>query len=96
MIFFPGESFCRCVCVHNIHNPFPPLCLTAMIYTLTNLNCLDISILLIFLIFCLPDFINNCKSPVDTISRTNLAVYNNKVSSPHSPDRKSPSFRTHA
>ena len=67
-----------------------------MICTLIHLVCLDILILLIFLIFCLTKFIDNCKSPVDTISENNLSVYNNKVSSQYSPDRKSPSFRTHA
>ena len=89
------DSF-RCLCVHNIYNNFPLLCLTSMIYTLIYLNCFDILILLTFLIICLSDFINKCKSPVDIISETNLSVYNNKVSSQHSPDRKSPSFRTHA
>ena len=67
-----------------------------MIYSLTDFICLDISILLMFLIFCLSDFIDNCKSPVHIISKTNLSVYNNKVSSQYSPDRNSPSFRTHA
>ena len=57
---------------------------------------LDILILLTFLIFCLSEFIDNCKSPVDTISETNLSLYNNKISSQYSPDGKSPSFRTHA
>ena len=46
--------------------------------------------------FCLSEIIDNCKSPVDTISETNLSVYNNKVSSQYSPDRESLSFRTHA
>ena len=59
-----------------------------MIYTLTDFVCLDISVLLIFLVFCLSDFINNCKSQVDTLSKVNLAVYHNKVSSQSSPDRK--------
>ena len=67
-----------------------------MIYTLVDFICLDISILLISVIFCLSDFIDNCKSPVDNIYKTNSSVYNNKVSSPYSPDRKSPFFRTHA
>ena len=67
-----------------------------MIYTLTDFVCLDVSIQLIFLIICLSGFIDNCKSPVDIISKTNLSVYNNKVSSQYSPDRKSLSFRTHA
>ena len=67
-----------------------------MIYTLIYFICFDILILLTFLIFCLSEFIDNCKSPVDIISEINLSVYNNKVSSQYSPDRKSPSFRTHA
>ena len=67
-----------------------------MICTLIYIVCLDILILLIFRIFCLSEFIDNCKSPVDTISEKNLSVYNNKVSKQYSPDRKSPSFRTHA
>ena len=67
-----------------------------MICTLIYFVCLDILILLTFLIFCLSEFIDNCKSPVDTISEDNLSIYNNKVSSQYSPDRKSPSFRTHA
>ena len=67
-----------------------------MICTLIYFVCLDILILLTFLIFSLSEFIDNCKSPVDTISEDNLFIYNNKVSSQYSPDRKSPSFRTHA
>ena len=67
-----------------------------MIYTLIYFICFDILILLTFLIMCLSDFIDICKLPVDIISETNLSVYNNKVSSQYSPDRKSPSFRTHA
>ena len=67
-----------------------------MICILIYFVCLDILILLTFLIFCLSEFIDNCKSPVDTISETNLYVFNNKVSSQNSPDRKIPSFRTHA
>ena len=67
-----------------------------MIYTLIYLICFGISILLTFLTFCLSDFIDTCKSPVDIVSETNLSVYNNKVSSHYSPDRKSLSFRTHA
>ena len=67
-----------------------------MICTLIYFVCLDILILLTFLTFCLSEFIDNCKSPVDTISEDNLSIYNNKVSSQYSPDRKSPSFRTHA
>ena len=41
-----------------------------MIYILVDFICLDISILKVFLIFCLSDFIDNCKSPVDIISDT--------------------------
>ena len=69
-----------------------------MIYTLIYFICFDTLILLTFLIFCLSDFTDNCKSPVDIIYDTNLSVYNNnnKVSSQYSPDRKSPCFRTHA
>ena len=59
-----------------------------MIYTSTGFICLDISILLVFLIFCLSDFNNNRKSNVDTIPKTKLAVFHNKVSSPRSSDRK--------
>ena len=57
-----------------------------MIYTLTDFTCLGIFILLIFLIFCLSDFIDNCKSQVDNISEVNLAIIHNKVSSQYSPD----------
>ena len=89
------DSF-RYPCVHNIYNSFPFLYLTFMICILIYFVCLDILILLTFLRFCLSEFIHNCKSPVDTISENNLSVYNNKVSSQNSPDRKSPSFRTHA
>ena len=74
------DSF-RCPCVHNIYNTFPLLYFTFMICILIYFVCVDILILLIFLIFCLSEFIDNCKSPVDTISENNLSVYNNKVSS---------------
>ena len=37
----------------------------------------DISMLINFLIVCLSDFIDNCKSPVDTISKTISSVFNN-------------------
>ena len=67
-----------------------------MICTLIYFVCLDLLILLTLLIFCFSEFIDNCKSPVDTTSEDNLSFYNNKVSSQYSPDRKSPSFRTHA
>ena len=60
------------------------------------LFCLDISILLIFLVFCRSVFIINRKSNVDNISKFSLAVYHNQLSSPDSPDSKSSSFRTHA
>ena len=67
-----------------------------MIYTLTDFICLHISILLTFLVFCLVDFINICKSKKDTISKSNLTVYHKWISSPDSPDSKSPSFGIHA
>ena len=67
-----------------------------MICILIYFVCLDILILLTFLILCFSEFIDNCKSPVDNIPEDNLSVYNNKVSSQYSPDSKSPSFRTHA
>ena len=67
-----------------------------MIYTLIYFIFFDILVLLPFLIFCLSDFIDNSKSPVDIISEADLSVYKNKVSSHYSPDRKRPSFRTHA
>ena len=59
-----------------------------MIYTLIYFICFDILIVLTFLIFCLSIFIDNCKSPVDIVSETNLSVYNNQISSQYSPDRK--------
>ena len=59
-----------------------------MICTLTDVFCLENSLLLIFLVFC--------KSNVDIILKPNLAIYHNNISSPYSPDSKSPSFRTHA
>ena len=89
------DSF-RYPCVHNIYNTSPLLYLTFMISILIYFVGLDILILLTFLIFCLSEFIDNRKSPVDTISENNLSVYNNKVSSQYSPDWKSLSFRTHA
>ena len=67
-----------------------------MISTLIYFICFDILKLFTFLIFCLSDFIDKCKSPVDIISETNLSVSNSKVSSQNSPDRTSLSFRTHA
>ena len=67
-----------------------------MIYTLTDFICLDISILLAFLVFCLVDFINICKSKIDTISKSNLTVYHKRISLPDSRDSKNPSFGTHA
>ena len=56
-----------------------------MIYTLTDFAYLDISILLVFLIFCLSDFINNCKSNVDNVSSPNLALNQYQISSPDLP-----------
>ena len=67
-----------------------------MIYTLTDFFCVDMSILLAFLIFCLCDFLNNCKSKVDNITNCNLALYQYQISSPDLPNRKRPSFRTDA
>ena len=67
-----------------------------MIYTVTDFICLDISILLIFLIYCLSVFSDNCETPVDIIAKTNLSVYINKDCSQNSPDRKGRSFPTHA
>ena len=77
------DSF-RCPCVHNFYNTFPLSYLTFMIFILIYFVCLDILILLTFLMFCLSEFIDNCKSPVDTVSETNIYVYNNKVSSQYS------------
>ena len=59
------------------------LCFTVMINTLTDLICLEISMLLIFLMFWLSDFIINSQSNVDIISKSNLAFYHNKISLPH-------------
>ena len=59
-----------------------------MIYISIDFICLDLSILLLYLTFCLSEEINNCKTPVDIVSKSNLAAYSNKVSSPHLPDRK--------
>ena len=67
-----------------------------MIYTLTDFICLDISVLFIFLVFCLSDSINNCKPNVDIILKPDLAISQNKIPSPHLPDSESLSFRTHA
>ena len=67
-----------------------------MIYTSTDFICLDVSLLLIFLIICLSDITDICVSSVDIIFKTNSSVYNNKVSPQFSPDRKNPSFRTRA
>ena len=61
-----------------------------MIYTLICFICLDICTLLIFVIFCLSEFINNCKSPVNPNCKSNLVIYHNKVSSQYSPGRKKP------
>ena len=51
-------------------------------------NLIDL-IYLEFLIFCLCNYIYNCKVDI------NSCVHNNKVPSQFSPDQKSPSFRTH-
>ena len=67
-----------------------------MIYTLTDFICLDISILLAFLMFYISDFINNCMPKVDIITNPNLALCQYQIFSPGSPNRKRPSFRTHA
>ena len=77
-------------------SPVLILYFTFLMFTLIDFICLDISILLTFLIFCLCHFFDNCKSPVDTTSKANLSVYKNNFSSQYSPDRKSPSFRSHA
>ena len=45
-----------------------------------------------FSIFSLSDFFNNYKSNVVIIPCLNLALYQHKISSPDSPDGKSPSF----
>ena len=50
-----------------------------MIYTLTDFVCLDVSMLLVFFIFCLSDIINNCKSNNDIISNLNLDIYNHQI-----------------
>ena len=74
------------LCVYNICNFFPFLYFTFMIYTVSHFICFDISMMFIFLIFFLSDFIINC----------NLTVYHSKAPSQFLPDRKSPSFRTYA
>ena len=91
-----NDDHFRCPCIRNIYNTFPSLCLASMIYTLIYFIGFDILILLTFLIFCLSVFIDNCKSPIANTAETSSSVYNNMVSSQYSPDRKSPSFRTHA
>ena len=67
-----------------------------MIYTLADLFFLDTALLLVFLIFCLCDFKNNCKFKLDIIMSSNLALYHYQISSPDSPDKKRPSFLSHA
>ena len=52
-----------------------------MIYTLIYFMFLDICILLIFVSFCLSEFINNCKSSININSKSNLVIRYNKVSS---------------
>ena len=61
-----------------------------MIYTLIYFICLNICIPLIFVIFCLSEFINNCKSPVNIYYKSNLVIHHNKASSQYSPSRKKP------
>ena len=63
-----------------------------MIYTLIYFICLDICILLIIVIFCLSEFINNCKSPININSKSDLVILYNEVSSQYSPGRKSLPF----
>ena len=67
-----------------------------MIYTLPDFICLDIFVLLNFLIFCLSDFIKTCQSNVDFVSKSSLSLHRNKIFSLYSPDSKLPSFRIHA
>ena len=67
-----------------------------IIQTLTEFVYLDVSILLTFLIFCISDFIYSCKPYVDKFSKPYLSYCHNKVSSHYSPDRKNPSFQSHA
>ena len=69
---------------------------TVTIRSLTDFICLDISLLLAFSIFCLSDFINICKSKVDNTTNFNLALHQNYVSLPDSPDRRRLSFQFHA
>ena len=59
-----------------------------MIYTLIYFICLDVYILLIFVIFCLSEFIIKCKSPVNTNSESKLVINHNKISSQYSAGRK--------
>ena len=97
MIYFPEDKIYLDVLLFIIFVAlFPFCCFAGMIYTLTDFSCLDISILFIFLIFCLSGFIHSCKSNVDFILEPNLAIYHKKISSLYSPDSKSPSFRTDA
>ena len=49
-----------------------------MIYTLHDFICLDFSKLIIFLVFCFSDFINNCQSNVDIILKPKLAIFDKK------------------
>ena len=67
-----------------------------MIYNLSDFFCLDIAIHLFSLTFCLFDFINICKLNFDITSSSDLAIYPHQISSPDSPDNKSPSFLSHA
>ena len=50
-----------------------------MIYTSTDFICLDISMFLVFLILCLSDIINKCKSNNDIISNLSLVIYNHQI-----------------
>ena len=67
-----------------------------MNHTLPDFICQQVFVLLVCLIFCLSDFINNCKSKVDIFSNSISAVHHHQISSPDSPGSKSPSFRNHA
>ena len=62
-----------------------------MNYALYDLVCLYFSILSIFLIICLSDFVDNCKSNVHNISNPILPFCQYQDSSPDLPDRKKPS-----
>ena len=80
MTYFSDDNICKNVFVFIVFITLCRFYILPLIHTLIDFICFDISILLISLIFCLSDFIDNCKSPVDIISKTNLSVDNNKVS----------------